>query len=83
MESESQDDENTYSLSVELPSLKSLFIEMFFGEQLLSTGTVIFVSNDQNSHCTLVTNRHNVIGRDQETGRCLKTVTISALLGFS
>lgn len=60
-----------YPLNVELPSLKSLFVEMYFGNQLLSTGTAILLSNNKESHCALVTNRHNVTGRNQETGECL------------
>lgn len=56
---------------LEIPSLKSLFIEMYFEETLLSSGTATLVSNDKESHCTLITNRHNVTGRNQETGECL------------
>jgi hypothetical protein len=57
-------DEGIYPLSVELPSLKSLFIEMYFGDQKLSTGTAVLVAKDRSSHCALVTNRHNVTGRN-------------------
>ena len=67
----SNSDDQRYPLNVELPSLKSLFIETFFGDQLLSTGTATLVSNDHGSHCALITNRHNVTGRHQETGECL------------
>lgn len=69
--SDESPDDQRYPLNVELPSLKSLFIEMFFDEQLLSTGTATLVSNDRDSHCTLITNRHNVTGRHQDTGKCL------------
>lgn len=58
-------------LNVEIPSLKSLFIEMFYGDQFLSSGTATLVANDKGSHCSLITNRHNVTGRHQETGKCL------------
>jgi len=71
-----QEKENGYPLNIELPSLKSLFIEMYFNDQLLSTGTATLISNTRESHCALVTNRHNVTGRHQETGKCL-----SATLG--
>lgn len=57
--------------AVEIPTLKSLFIEMYFGETLLSSGTAFLIAKDQESHCTLVTNRHNVTGRNQETSQCL------------
>lgn len=66
-----QKQSNVYPLNVELPSLKSLFIEMYFGEQLLSTGTATLISNNRESHCALITNRHNVTGRHQDTGKCL------------
>lgn len=49
---------------------------MYFNDQLLSTGTATLISNTRESHCALVTNRHNVTGRHQETGKCL-----SATLG--
>lgn len=59
------------ALGLEIPSLKSLYIEMRFGETLLSSGTAFLVANDRSSHCALITNRHNVTGRHQETGECL------------
>lgn len=57
--------------NVLVPTSKSLFIEMFFGETLLSTGTATLIANDRESHCALITNRHNVTGRHQETNECL------------
>lgn len=59
------------TLRLEVPSLKSLYIEMYFGDTLLSSGTAFLAANDQSSHCALITNRHNVTGRHQETGECL------------
>ena len=59
------------SFGVELPTMKSLYIEMYFGEALLSSGTAFLAANDRESHCALITNRHNVTGRNQETGECL------------
>jgi hypothetical protein len=56
---------------VEVPTAKSLYIEMKYGETLLSSGTAILVANDRSSHCAVLTNRHNVTGRHQETGQCL------------
>lgn len=62
---------------VEIPTMKSLFIEMYFGETLLSSGTAFLAANDQQSHCALITNRHNVTGRRQDTGACIsKTAAI-------
>lgn len=56
---------------VEVPTMKSLYIEMRYGDTFLGSGTAILAANDQQSHCALVTNRHNVTGRHQETGQCL------------
>jgi hypothetical protein len=56
---------------VEIPTMKSLFIEMRLGDTALATGTGILVANDRESHCTLVTTRHNVTGRHQDTDQCL------------
>lgn len=68
---------STYPLNIEIPSLKSLYIEMYFGEQLLSTGTATLVAVNEGSRCAIITNRHNVTGRHQETGKCLsKTLGI-------
>ena len=59
---------NAISLNIEMPSKKALFIEMRFGGIVLSSGTAFLVANDSESHCALITNRHNVTGRHQETG---------------
>ena len=56
---------------MEVPSHKSLFVEMYFQDRLLRSGTATLVANDRESHCALVTARHNVTGRHQETGQCL------------
>lgn len=52
------------------PSVQSLLIEMKFNGQPLSTGTA-FVVNTPSKGPHLITNRHNVTGRDQETGLLL------------
>ncbi|MQB05720.1 serine protease [Agrobacterium tumefaciens] len=62
---------NIGDFQVAVPTLKSLFIEICFGDLCLATGTAILVANDNESHCTLITNRHNVTGRHQETNKCL------------
>lgn len=59
------------TFNVETPTLKSLFIEMRRGELVLASGTAILAANDRSSHCALITNRHNVTGRNQITGACL------------
>lgn len=48
-------------------SLSSLFIEMYFGNQKLSSGTGFVVSSQ--TGYLLITNRHNVTGRRQDNGR--------------
>src|SRR5690349_2065806 len=48
-------------------SIKSLIIGMAFGETPLSTGTAFMVESAVGP--VLVTNRHNVTGRHQETGQ--------------
>lgn len=63
--------DTTPSFNVELPTLKSLYIEMRFGEQVLGSGTAFLVSDDKDSPCALITNRHNVTGRRQDTDECL------------
>lgn len=59
--------------NVTIPTLKSLYIEMRFGEIVLGSGTAFLVANNQESHCCLITNRHNVTGRNHETGACLSS----------
>lgn len=44
---ESEDSSIIYPLNIERPSVKSLFIEMYFGETLLSTGTAILAAKTQ------------------------------------
>jgi len=53
------------------PSVQSLLIQMQFNGQPLSTGTA-FVAQAP-SGLVLITNRHNVTGRDQNTGKPLST----------
>jgi hypothetical protein len=48
------------------PSVQSLLIEMQFNGQPLSTATAFVAPSAKGPH--LITNRHNVTGRNQETG---------------
>lgn len=52
------------------PSVQSLLIKMQFNGQLLSTGTA-FVVNTPTRGPHLITNRHNVTGLHQDTGKPL------------
>ena len=54
---------------IELPSAKSLLIEMRVNGEYLATGTA-FITNGI-SGPLLITNRHNVTGRDQHTEKAL------------
>jgi hypothetical protein len=56
---------------IEIPTLKSLYIETYFGETRLSSATGFLLARNQSSHCALITNRHVVTGRHQETSACL------------
>lgn len=52
-------------------SFKSLFIKMYVDENYLSSGTGFLV--ESSSGTVLITNRHNVTGRNNETGECLSS----------
>lgn len=56
--------------NISKPYVQSLLIEMQFNGQPLSTGTA-FVVNTPTKGPHLITNRHNVTGRHQETGNPL------------
>lgn len=58
---------------VAVPTMKSLYIESYFGDQLLSSATCFLLARTRDSHCVVVTNRHVVTGRHQATGACLDT----------
>ena len=55
-------------LQLAVPSLKSLFVETRFEETVLGVATAFLASNNRESHCALITNRHVVTGRHQEDG---------------
>jgi hypothetical protein len=63
----------TRTFNVEIPTLKSLFIEVRYGDTVLGNATAFLAANDRESHCALITNRHVVTGRHQDTGECLHT----------
>jgi Trypsin-like peptidase domain len=50
-------------------SLIGLKIEMFYQKEVLATGTAFVIENSGSLY--IVTNKHNVTGRDPETNRCL------------
>lgn len=60
----------SYQRMVSQPTLMSVKIIMRFNEQVISTGTAFYISNNK-KELFLITNRHNVTGRHNETGSCL------------
>lgn len=58
--------------SITKPSVQSLLIIMRFNGQQLSTGTGFIVNSNRGP--ILVTNRHNVTGRNQETNKLLSSM---------
>jgi hypothetical protein len=54
---------------IEKPSAQSLLITLRFYDQVLATGTAIVVEGPHGPY--LVTNRHNLTGRDQNSGKPL------------
>lgn len=52
-------------------TFRSLFIEMYFNETKLSSGTAFFGGVD--NKCLLFTNRHNVTGKNNETNELLSS----------
>lgn len=58
-------------IQIAQPSVQSLLIQMRFGSQPLSTGTGFIVNST--SGPVLITNRHNVSGRNQQTGQPLSS----------
>lgn len=53
------------------PSVQSLYIELAFNGTKLSSGTAFIVQTAKGPH--LITNRHNVTGRNQNTGQTLSS----------
>ncbi|HWD28288.1 MAG TPA: hypothetical protein VG387_14050 [Rhizomicrobium sp.] len=58
-------------LELEIPTFKSLFIEIFRGDLKLGTATGFLAANDRLSHCAFITNRHVVTGRHHDSGQPL------------
>lgn len=56
-------------MQIAKPSVQSLLIEMQFNGQALATGTAFVVQTAKGPY--LITNRHNVTGRNQDTGQPL------------
>jgi hypothetical protein len=58
---------------VQPPSFQSLFLRLYFGDTHLASATGFLVKT--NIGCALVTARHNLTGRDANTGDCLSPAT--------
>ena len=58
-------------ITININSIKSLFVSVYFNDVQLGTATGFIVN--ENNILYLVTNRHVVTGRNNETGECLDT----------
>jgi len=56
---------------IEIPTAKSLFIEAYFDDQLLGSATCFLLTRTKETNCVVLTNRHVVTGRHQETNKPL------------
>lgn len=56
-------------------SVKSIYIDICFNDNIIATSTGFIVCKDNILY--LITNRHVVTGRNNETGECLDTVNSS------
>jgi len=56
-------------ISIEPQSVKSLFVQMYFNEIQLGSGTAFIVKKDDDN--ILITAKHNLTGRHFETNECL------------
>ena len=59
-------------MQVNINSLKSIYISILFNDMELATATGFLVSKESNIY--LVTNRHVVTGRDNQTNKCLDRI---------
>ena len=60
---------NDEQMRVNVSSMKSIYIDVYYNEQKLSTASGFLVNKDGAIY--LITNRHVVTGRNNETGECL------------
>ena len=64
--------ENEKALNVNLYSLASFLVEIFYNDRLLSTGTCFFSKRNDNTY--MITNWHVVSGRNADTKQCLDSM---------
>jgi len=69
--SDEQHSNSQGGLVVELPTVKSLYVETYFEDQILGSATGFLLARTRESHCAFLTNRHVVTGRHQDSGACL------------
>ena len=60
---------NEDKITINVNSIKSIYLEVCFDNQNLATATGFLVKN--NNDIYLITNRHVVTGRNNETNECL------------
>lgn len=59
-------------MNININSLKSIYISSLFDNTELATATGFLISKDDSVY--LITNRHVVTGRDNQTGKCLDKI---------
>lgn len=52
-------------------SIRSFFIEMLFNDEVISSGTAFIAKTEGQPQALLITNRHNVTGRNNDSGEYL------------
>lgn len=61
----------TKEKTVNINSIKSLYITIYYNERKIGSATGFIINNNNDYY--LITNRHVVTGRNNETGECLDT----------
>ena len=62
-------------MNINIHSLKSIYISILFNDIELATATGFLVKKDDNMY--LITNRHVVTGRNNQTNKCLDEINAS------
>lgn len=55
--------------NIEIPSFKTLYIEMFFNDVKLASGSGFLIARNKETRCVFITNKHNVTGRNPDTNK--------------
>lgn len=55
--------------NIEIPSFKTLYIEMFFNDVKIASGSGFLIARNTKTRCVFVTNKHNVTGKNPDTNK--------------